>query len=299
MKLHKKIQFSLPFFLMLGLNLGAQANISEINAIDVMEKVDHVNRKSFTSAAVKTKLSTCKYKVKDGGMSCKGKPRVTVLEVGEKKYGEDNLDSRSIAIVLQPITDKGIGMLTYEYYDPSKDNDVWLYLSELGKVKRLVSGSEGNEDGGSFFGTEFFVDDIALKKINDFSYKLVREDSFDDRDVWVIEATPTEARAKKTHYGKLEFWVDKERFLIVKEDLYNSNGKLFKQRLNRNFIQIDGVWIARMQTMNNFTTRRVTAIQNVSVTYNKSISDEFLTKRSLTDFTFREKNLEELRAFYK
>lgn len=279
--------------------LAAPAMASTMSAADVMKSVDSVSRKSFSSAVVKTQLSTCKYRLQDSAIACKEKPRVTLLEVGEKKYGADNQDSRSIALVMQPVSDKGIGLLTYEYAQAGKENDVLLYLPALSKVRRLVSGSDGNEDGGSFFGTEFFVDDVQLKKLEDFTYTMVREETFETRPAWVIEATPTERRAKRTAYDKLVLWIDKERKVILKEDLYNRSAKLYKQRLNRDYAQVDNVWIARQQTMNNLITNRITAIENVSVTYNKPVPDELFTERSLTDFTFREKNLGVLRTFYR
>jgi hypothetical protein len=279
--------------------LSAPAMASTMSAAEVMKSVDSVSRKSFSSAVVKTQLSTCKYRLQDSAIACKEKPRVTLLEVGEKKYGVDNQDSRSIALVMQPVSDKGIGLLTYEYAQAGKENDVLLYLPALSKVRRLVSGSDGNEDGGSFFGTEFFVDDVQLKKLEDFSYNMVREETFEGRPAWVIELIPTERRAKRTSYDKLVLWIDKERKVILKEDLYNRSAKLFKQRLNRDYAQVDNVWIARQQTMNNLITNRISSIENVSVTYNKPVPDELFTERSLTDFTFREKNLGVLRTFYR
>lgn len=267
--------------------------------LDVMKTVDQVSRQSFTSAVVKTQLSTCKYRVERGVMTCREKPRVTVLEVGEKKYGAQKRDSRSIALVLQPIGDKGVGMLTYEYADVERENDVLLYLPALSKVRRLVSGGEGNEDGGSFFGSEFFVDDVQLKKIEEFTFNILREDVQENRPAWVVEAVPTEARARRTTYQKLVLWIDKERNLILREDLFNRSGRLFKQRLNRDYALIDNVWIARQQTMNNLLNNRITSIENISATYNKDVPDELFTERSLTDFSFREKNLGVLRTFYR
>ena len=279
--------------------LSIPAMAATMSASDVMKSVDSTSRKAFSSAVVKTQLSTCKYRLNTSAIACKERPRVTVLEVGEKKYGAENQDSRSIALVIQPVSDKGIGLLTYEYGQAGKENDVLLYLPALSKVRRLVSGSDGNEDGGSFFGTEFFVDDVQLKKPEDFTYTMLREETFEGRPAWVIQATPTERRAKRTSDDKLILWVDKERLVILKEDLYNRSAKLFKQRLNRDYAEIDNVWIARQQTMNNLLTNRITSIENISVTYNKAVPDELLTERSLTDFTFREKNLALLRTFYR
>ncbi|HEU5133663.1 MAG TPA: outer membrane lipoprotein-sorting protein [Steroidobacteraceae bacterium] len=265
---------------------------------EIMKQVDDVARKSFTTAVVKTQLSTCKYDNGGQGLRCKEKPRVVVLEVGEKKYGDGNKDARSIALVLQPITDKGIGMLRYEYYDPARDNENMLYLPALGKVRRLVSGSD-NEDGGAFFGTEFFADDAQARKVEEYTYNILREEPYDGRPAWVIEVTPTQERARKTAYGKLIVWVDKERNLYLKEDIYNRSGKFYRQRLYRKYTQIDDVWVARQQTMNNLSTGRITSIDNISVTYHKDVPDELLTERSLTDFTFRERNLALLRNYYR
>jgi Outer membrane lipoprotein-sorting protein len=279
--------------------LAMPGRLFAMDGLAIMKQVDDAYRNAFSTAVVKVQLSTCKYVVNNDGLTCKEKPRITVLEVGEKKWGSEKKDSRAISLVLQPITDKGIGMLTYEYFEPGKDNDVLLYLPELGKVRRVVSGGDGNEDGGSFFGTEFFSDDVQLKKVEEFTYNVLREEIFEDRPVWVIEATPTAARAKKTAYGKSIIWVDKERKLIPREDIFNRAGKLYRQRLNKDFAQVDNVWIARYQTMNNFATNRITAIQNISVTYNKEVPDELVTERSLTDFTFRERALATLRTFYR
>lgn len=283
----------------MGAVLAMPATSYAMTATDIMKSSDDVYRKAFTTAVIKVKLATCRYVIGNGSTNCKEQPRVTVLEVGEKKWGADKKDSRAISLVLQPVTDKGIGMLTYEYADSDRENDVLLYLPALEKVRRVVSGGDGNEDGGSFFGTEFFVDDTQLKKVDDYTYTMIGEDVQDGRPVWVVESTPTEKRARKTQYGKSRLWVDKERKLILREDIYNRAGKLYRQRLNKEFALIDNVWIAREQTMNNLATNRITVIQNLSAAYNKEVPDELMTERSLTDFTFKEKILATLRSHYK
>jgi hypothetical protein len=275
------------------------APLLAMDAMQFMRSVDDSYRNAFSTAVVKTQLMTCKYEVKNGSINCREKPRVTVLEVGEKKWGTAQKDDRSIALVLEPVTDKGVGLLTYEYYEPGRENDVMLYLPALGKVRRLVSGSDGNEDGGSFFGTEFFSDDVQLMKVGEYNYNVLREETYDNSSCWVIEAIPTAERARKTAYEKLVMWVDKDRKLILRQDIFNRAGKFYRQRLNKDFVKIDNVWIARQQTMNNLLDDRISAIQNISVSYNKDLPDDMLTERSLTDFTFREKNLGLLRTFYK
>lgn len=280
-------------------SLTASSPASAESAKDIMIKVDTVTRESYNSSAVKMKLSTCKYIVKQGSMHCTEKPRITVLESVRKDYGIDLKDTRSVSIVLEPTSDKGIGMLTYEYDAPGKDNDNWLYLSALGKVKRLISSSEDSDESGSFFGSEFSIEDMENRRIRDYTYKITGEETYDDRPVWIVESLPTPERERKTRYGKILSWVDKERYLVIKESLYDHHGKHFKQQTMKNIEKIDNVWVVRKITMNNLFTQRATIMEMVSVAFNLEVPDEFLTQRTLTDFAFRERNLVKFRSYLK
>ncbi len=294
----KSFQIAMVIFLSVCC-LITSTPVSAKDVLEIINKVDSVSRESFSSQITKIKLSTCRYEVNQGSMSCVDNPRVSVLEMVQKHYGNKNRDTRSISIVLEPVGDKGIGMLSYEYFDPGKDNDAWLYLSTIGKVKRLISSSEDSDGSGSFFGSEFSVEDMTLRKVKDYTYKLLREDTYNKRQVWVVESVPTSARARKSAYGKIESFIDKERYIVLKENMFDHNGKLFKQQTRRDIELISNVWVVKTTTMNNLSSRRVTDLKLITVGYNMEVTDDFLTQRSLTDFAFREKNLTKYRTFMK
>jgi hypothetical protein len=266
-------------------------------ARDIMLKVDKVARESYSSSIQKVKLSTCKYGVSANKMRCVEEPRIKVLESVQKDAGVGAKDTRSISILLEPIGEKGIGMLTYDYDDPEKDADTWLYLSALGKVKRMISSSEDSDESGSFFGTEFSIEDVETNKVDDYTYSLSKEETFADRPTFVIESIPTEKKSRKSRYGKSVSWVDRERFIVLKVNLFNRHGKPYKQLTVRNTELIDKVWISRNLTMNNLVTRRITNMDLINVAFNIEVPDEFLTQRTLTDFAFRERELVKLRKF--
>ena len=113
---------------------------TDLSAREIMEKVDEESRKSSDSAFTRMKLTTCKYGLSGGKVKCAEKARVKLVESAQINTGKDNKDSKSIAIILEPSSEKGIGMLSYSYDDSDRDNETWLYLSALGKVKR-ISGS--------------------------------------------------------------------------------------------------------------------------------------------------------------
>lgn len=262
------------------------------SAKEIIEQVDHVLRNSYSTTVQNIRLTTGKYVVREQSMKFSEKPRVKVLQSVEKKgYGDRKGDSRSVALILEPINDKGIGTLTYEYEDAAKDADLWIYLPALGKVKRLQTSKENSDESGSFFGSEFSIEDLEIKKVHEFTYKIVREETYNRRPVWVIESTPSERKAKKSRYSKTISWIDKERYLILRDDLYDSQGNICKQLTRSNIELVDNVWLAKKVTMNNLLTSRVTLMDLISVSFNMPIPDEFLTQRTLTDFSFREKNI--------
>ncbi|MBD3315507.1 MAG: outer membrane lipoprotein-sorting protein [Chitinivibrionales bacterium] len=264
-----------------------------MTADEIIMKVDEVMREADSTMLSKIELTTCKYTVANNRMKCTEKPRVTIIENIRRDYGPDLRDSRAVSIVLEPLRDKGIGMLSYQYEEMNKENDTWLYLPTLGKVKRIISSSDG---GGSFFGSEFLVEDMETRKVQDYSYEIIEETKYNGRDVWVIASRLNPDKARKSVYGKILSWVDKERFFTLKEDLYNRNMKRSKQKIMRNIQKIDNVWVAKKISMNNLETRRISNMEFLSVTFNIDVANEMFSQRILTDRSFREKNIEKLRA---
>lgn len=291
------MNFSIRLMSILVIGLLYSASLMAETARDIMLKVDKVARESYSSSIQKVKLSSCKYGITGNKMRCVEEPRIKVLESVQKDAGTEAKDTRSISIILEPIGEKGIGMLTYDYDDPDKDADTWLYLSALGKVKRMISSSEDSDESGSFFGTEFSIEDVETDKIDDYTYTLTGEETYAERPTYVIESLPTEKKARKSKYGKSVSWVDRERFIVLKANLFNRHGKPYKQLTVRHTELIDSVWVSRQLTMNNLVTRRLTNMELISVAFNIAVPDEFLTQRTLTDFAFRERELTTLRKF--
>jgi len=270
---------------------SADAQATE-NVEDILAKFDKVTRESFSSAVSQVKLTTCKYRVQNEAIRCAEQPREVVIDIVQKDYGTRLRDSRVLADVIAPITDKGIGSLTYQYDEYGKDKDMWLYLPALGKVKRLIASTDGSEN---FFGSEFLNENMENRKLQDYTHRIIDESTFNNRPVWLVELKPTDAKLKKSPFSKIVSWIDKERYLPVREDFYNHSDKLYLQQVWLVHEKVDGVWIGRRVSMNNFISQRVSQLQTESVKFNLNIADEFFTQRSLTDFAYRENQLQALR----
>lgn len=275
------------------------SNVSlALSARGVMEKVDALQRQSSDSTFTVSKLSTCKFAKKGKKVACVSTPRVKRLESVSKQYGVHKKDSRAVSVVLEPASDKGIGMLSYSYDDENKNAESWLYLSALGKVKRMVSSGDDKEPV-AFFGSEFTTGDMESGKTDEYEYKILQEGKYANQQVWVIEAVPNLKRAKTTGYSKVLMWIDKEKFIVLKAQPFDKHGKTWKRILASKIENIKGMWVARDMQIYNFKSKRMSRIITEHITLGLSVDDEYLTQRTLTDFAFREKSLSRLRAAAK
>ena len=284
---------------LLNLALNSAALANEDNAQLIMEKMDEQQRLVSDGSLTRSQLSTCKFGQKDKQINCVETPRVKVLESVSKQYGPDKKDSKGVSILLEPASERGIGMLTYNYDDPGRDTESWHYLSALGKVKRMASGTGEDSEPVSVFGSEFTTEDMESGNTNEYDYKILQQGPFGDREVWVIEAIPKPVRAVKTEYSKLLYWVDKERYTLLKAQTYDKRGKPYKQLTFKNIEKINALWIARDVTLITLQSQRLSNMKTEAITTNVAVEDEFLTQRTLTDFAYREKTLEALRKYFQ
>jgi hypothetical protein len=294
-----KMKILLWTFLLTYLSITSQ--VFAMSPKEIMAKVDKIATESTQSSIQKTTLSTCKFGKKGKKIACVEKPQVKVLEGVQKDTGDKLKDSKAISIILQPIGEKGIAMLSYEYDDPDEDTETWLYFSEENKVRKIVSGDSDDEDAKkqSFFGTEFTVEDMESPNIDEYTYKIMKETTYQKRPVWIIEAVPTAKRVRKSEYSKTYSWIEKERFITLKVLAYNRRGAKFKTITMSGYQQINNVWTAKRVIVKNLLSNRLTEMKLSDVTFNIEIPDAFLTKRTLTDFAFRERELAKLRQYLK
>ena len=282
------------FFIFSVSNIYAETNLS---AREIMEKVDEESRKSTESAFTRMKLTTCKYGKRDGKVKCAEKARVKLVESAQINTGENNKDSKSIAIILEPASEKGIGMLSYSYDDSDRDNETWLYLSALGKVKRIsVRNSDDEEtESASIFGTEMTTEDQETGKLDDYTYELLDQGTFRGREVVVIESTPKPHRLSKSSYGKTQSWIDTERFISLKVQMFDKYNNPIKKLEVGRVEKINNVWMGRSLTFFNTVSNRLTNMKLEAINFDMDINEDFLTQRALTDQAFREKYLKDLR----
>ena len=263
---------------------------------EIMRQVEEYQRATSDSAFNRMQLSTCRFGVSENRITCAERPRVKALESVAKNYGPEGLDSRSVTIVLEPADERGIGLLSHVYDDAERQNESWIYLSALGRVKRIASGNSDEEsESASLFGSEFTTEDMDTGKLEQYEINVLEESTEGGREVWVIELVPDAERARETRYGRIVNYIDKERFVTLRSDLYDHYGNAIKRLLSSRVELIDGVWMARSATMMNLVTNRLSNMAVLEIYTGIDVEDEVLTQRTLTDAAFRETQLQAIR----
>ncbi len=155
----------------------------------------------------------------------------------------ETVDYKDLVVILGPQNIKGLSVLTWTYLDPKKDQDVWLWLPSLRKIRR-VSQSEADDP---FMGTEFTTEEMSTRKWEDETYKMVGEKKFGgytakfndktyykDTECYVLEAVP---KRKEWYYSKRVVWLDKGFAGLVFDEVYDPAGRKWKT-----FVKDYAVW---------------------------------------------------------
>jgi outer membrane lipoprotein-sorting protein len=172
--------------------------------------------------------------------------RKLTLEVLE---GDDGDKSRST--FTWPADVKGTRLLTWTH--KQGDDDQWLYLPAIKRVKRISSSNKS----GSFVGSEFAYEDFGSQEIEKFSYKLIDELKYEGRDAWQIERYPVD---KSSGYTRQVVWLDKEYKLAVRIDYYDRKRELLKTAVFGKFKKYGKLFRANEIAMNNVQTKKRSVI---------------------------------------
>jgi len=278
------------------LTISASAAAQELTGLEIMETVEDFQRSTSDSAFNRMQLSTCKFGIKDSKITCAERPRIKSLESVGKNFGANLKDTKTLTIVLEPAAERGIGMLSFAYDDSDQDNETWLYLSAMGRVKRIASGSSDDDsEPASVFGSEFTTEDTDTGKLEEYAINVIEETKESDREVWKIEMIPSEDRARKSRYSKTVVYIDKERFVSLRTEMFDQYGKEIKRLLSSRVELVDDIWMARSLTMMNLVTNRLSNMAILEINTGITVEDEFLTQRTLSDVAFREAQLQKLR----
>lgn len=234
----------------IGVALSALCNIANADdkkGYEIAQKVDQLNNgfKADTAA-----LELVLY-------DAHGEKIVRKFE--SKSVEVEGDGDHSINTFTWPADVDGTRLLTWAH--KSGDDDQWMYLPVVKRVKRISSSNKT----GSFMGSEFSFEDVGGEQLEEFTYKFIEEATLDGRKTWVVERYPNSVRSG---YSKQVVWFDQEYFNPIKIEYYDKKSELLKVSTYDGYKKYENWWRPTQITMKNVKTQKYSVVRWISYNLN-------------------------------
>lgn len=177
--------------------------------------------------------------------------------------------NRNVIVFHKPASVKNTRFLMKERSEGEADQ--WIYLPGLGRVRRIAA-SEGDS---SFMGTDFTYDDMAGRDVEDDTHTILREESLDGYDCYVVESVPKDPSSSQ--YSKRIQWVAKENWIPIKVEFYDKDEELLKVMRSERIEKVQGYYTVINTTMKNVQTDHATQLNIQKLRYDEELADGLFT----------------------
>jgi len=205
------------------------------------------------------------------GQESSRKMRTRTLEV-------DGDGDKSLIIFDTPRDVKGTAMLTFSH--KTGNDDQWLYLPALKRVKRISSSNKS----GSFMGSEFSYEDLGSQEVEKYSYKWLHNepcptDEYRQLGCFVLEQYPVD---KTSGYTRQVVWMDEKEYRPIKIDYYDRKKSLLKTLVSKNYaIYAEKYWRPLEMEMKNHQNGKSTKLIFKDYRFRAGLSEKDFTQASL------------------
>lgn len=200
----------------------------------------------------------------------------------------DDLDYKDLITLTEPQNVKGLSVLTWSYLDPKKDQDIWLWLPSLRKVRRI---SQAEADDAAF-GSDLTQEEMTSRRWDDETYEYLGEKKFEGfkspyngktyyagQDCYVVEAKP---KRKNWYYSKRVVWLHKEFGGKIFDEVYDPTGRKLKTVLFVYEYWPDTKCIPQVfQETHNLLTGHSTISEIGGIKFNSGLDENFFSEKTL------------------
>ncbi|MEM7219115.1 MAG: outer membrane lipoprotein-sorting protein [Pseudomonadota bacterium] len=172
----------------------------------------------------------------------------------------DDAGDRLLVVFEEPAAIRGTALLTHA--QKRREDDQWLYLPALKRVKKIASRNRS----GPFLGSEFSFEDLTSQEIEKYTYRWVGEESCDielrggpaaTEICDVVERRPGPELV--SGYLRQLFWIDRKARRPVRVDYFNQGDRLTKSlRASDFYFYQSRWWRPHLLRMRNHITGKTT-----------------------------------------
>jgi outer membrane lipoprotein-sorting protein len=179
-------------------------------------------------------------------------------------------ETKAYTEYLSPPREAGTKMLKLE-------DQLWIYSPSTDRTIQISGHMLRQSVMGSDLSYEDMMEDTKL--INNYDAVVIGEEVIREQNCWILEL---QAKTSDVSYQIRKIWIDKDRYIPLKEELYAKSGKLLKKTELFDIQKIGDRWFPKrivfkdMLKMGEGTEFIVETIQ-----FNQDIPEYIFTKASL------------------
>jgi outer membrane lipoprotein-sorting protein len=178
--------------------------------------------------------------------------------------------SKSFTEYLTPAREQGTKMLKL-------GNQLWIYSPSTDRIIQISGHMLRQSVMGSDLSYEDMMDDRKLTEL--YTATLGGDEVIGGRKTWILDLT---AKVSDVSYHSMKMWVDTERYVPLKEELFGSSGQLLKRTTFEEVEQIAGRWFPMKLTYKDvLKSGDGTEFTITSVRFDQKIPDYIFTKAAL------------------
>ena len=180
---------------------------------------------------------------------------------------------KSLFVFDQPRDVQGTALLIHGH--PQGQDDQWLYLPALKRVKRISSSTRS----GSFMGSEFSYEDMSSPEVEKYTYLYLRDEPCGELTCTVTEQVPVD---RKSSYSRQVVWQDTGEIRTWKVEYYDRKNSHLKTLTFAGYQQyLDQYWRADTMTMVNHLTGKSTVLNWTNFQFRTDMDDGDFTQTGL------------------
>jgi outer membrane lipoprotein-sorting protein len=188
------------------------------------------------------------------------------------QYSKDDANGYARAVIMfqSPATVRGTRFLSID--NASGKSDQWIFLPNVGKVRRIAS----SESGGNFMGTDFSYDDMSEDREADRdTHTILREETLDGNMCYVIQSVPKDSG--DFQYSKTITWIDKANYRTYKREMYDKRGAVEKLMEISGYRDVQGYDTPTQTKLSTIAAGTSTTIYIDIIKYNDPIPEGVFT----------------------
>ncbi|TFG99744.1 MAG: outer membrane lipoprotein-sorting protein [Calditrichales bacterium] len=141
--------------------------------------------------------------------------------------------TKSFTEYLSPAREKGTKMLKLE-------DQLWLYSPSTDRTIQISGHMLRQSVMGSDLSYEDMMDDSKLRE--NYHAAVIGTEEIDGNLCWILELT---AKTNDSAYQLRKLWVDKQKYIPLRQELVAKSGKLLKKLDMSDVVNLDGRWFPK------------------------------------------------------